>query len=86
MKTFSPHDINALIREKNIATEAIRILELQIEEYEKTFKITKDSFMKEFEEGTLGDERHWFEMYGLTYSYHAWNDTKKEIEQRSVKL
>ena len=72
---------NFLKKDLSFIEFAIAMLRDEMAPYEKKYSMKWEEFIKKFEAGKLGDERHWFEWYGLALGTKDWYDTKKEIEK-----
>ncbi len=74
--------ITDLLKKELLYTQfALQKLESEVLQYEKEHTMSGREFMDKFEAGKLGDDRVWFDWYGLAVSIQDWNETKKEITQ-----
>ena len=60
---------------------ALKTLREEMLPYEKKYSMNWEKFISKFEKGELGDDKVWFDWYGLALGTKDWYDTKKEIEQ-----
>ena len=82
MKTQISHKITSLLNQNlQFAEFASQMLKDEMAIFEKEYSMDWKSFLKKFESGKLGDDRHWFEWYALTQFVLDWDDTKKEIKK-----
>lgn len=80
MKTnISVKIADILTKELFYADFASDILKKEMKVFEKKYHMTSSDFFNKFEKGELGDDRVWFDWYGLALSAIDWDDTKKEI-------
>lgn len=70
-----------LKKELSYTQFAVQKLQEEALYYEKKHSMSSREFMDQFQAGKIGDDRAWFDWYGLMASIKDWNETKKEITQ-----
>lgn len=70
-----------LKKELSYTDFALTTLKDEARGFEKEYSMSSKDFLNKFEKGELGDERKWFNWYGLALNLKDWYDTKKEIEK-----
>lgn len=72
--------ISLLNKNLQFAEFASQSLKDEMSPFEKKYSMNWKTFLKKFESGQLGDDRHWFKWYALTQFTLDWDDTKEEIK------
>ncbi|MBN2543153.1 hypothetical protein JXI42_09845 [bacterium] len=56
---------DSLRREISLSKAKLQLVSREIEQLEKKYGMSSKSFMKKFDEGSLGDDQDYFEWWGL---------------------
>jgi len=82
MAVLSEEDLTiireSLNRELNVLKAKIRVVEVEIRDFEKKYEMSSEEFLEKFDKGELGDSQDFFEWWGLLKGLER---LKKEIER-----
>lgn len=63
----------ALKNQREFALARFRKFEAECREFEKRYHMRSDQFAKDFDDGKLGDDAHWFDWYAVNRGRLSWS-------------
>jgi hypothetical protein len=80
-KKYIDSTINKIFKvELYMLKREIKTVETKLSEFEKSYKMSSDSFYKKFNEGKLGDDRGYISWFAYKDTYNKLIERLKEIQ------